>query len=393
VRALYRNAAFTDASGPYLQLDWSVLVVDGVVEYLGPDADAPSHSETRIIDAGGTTIIPSMVDAHSHVTLPGGSHWIERISDPTEELLEVAEHNGQLMVQSGTRWARDVGSPRRHHPAEEGERGLALSVRDQWAGNRGRPYIRAAGTWITKEESLPPDLGIEAADSDALAEAVESQLADGADLIKLYMDGPDADVAPWEPHEIERAIGPANERGIPVTAHATNLHGARAAVDGGVDCIEHGTHLDADLASTMAEGGVFVVPTLGVLASWQTFAATTTLERFVGTEGKQRLAERKDQAAESVRIAHQAGVAIAAGTDFGGGSLRANQMAWEVGELVDAGLEPWEALAAATWRGGELLGEPNAGRVRVGGPADFFLVHGDPLTDPAALWRVWRVSE
>ena len=83
---------------------------------------------------------------------------------------------------------------------------------------------------------------------------------------------------------------------------------------------------------------------------------------------------------------------IAAGTDFGGGSLRANQLAWEVEEMVEAGLQPWQALAAATWRGGELLGEPDAGVIREGGPADFFLVHGDPLSDPSALWRVWRVA-
>jgi len=90
-------------------------------------------------------------------------------------------------------------------------------------------------------------------------------------------------------------------------------------------------------------------------------------------------------------LALAAGVAIAAGTDFGGGSLRANQLAWEVESLVAAGMEPWEAVGAATWRGGELLGERNAGVIREGGPADFFLVHGDPLSDPKALWRVWRV--
>ena len=93
-----------------------------------------------------------------------------------------------------------------------------------------------------------------------------------------------------------------------------------------------------------------------------------------------------------MRIAHRAGVAICAGTDFGGGSPRANHLAWEVQSLVEAGLEPWEALAAATWRGGELLGEPDAGVIREGGPADFFLVHGDPLSDPASLWRVWKVA-
>jgi imidazolonepropionase-like amidohydrolase len=65
-------------------------------------------------------------------------------------------------------------------------------------------------------------------------------------------------------------------------------------------------------------------------------------------------------------------------------------MAWEVECLVAAGLEPWEALGAATWVGGQLLGEPYAGRLQVDGPADFFLVHGNPLDDPSVLWRVWR---
>ncbi|MFO7699986.1 MAG: amidohydrolase family protein, partial [Acidimicrobiia bacterium] len=94
----------------------------------------------------------------------------------------------------------------------------------------------------------------------------------------------------------------------------------------------------------------------------------------------------------SVRIAKESGVKIAAGTDFGGGSLRANQLAWEVESLVEAGLEPHEALASATWRGGELLGERGAGTIEVGGPADFFLVHGDPLSDPSSLWRVWKIA-
>lgn len=70
------------------------------------------------------------------------------------------------------------------------------------------------------------------------------------------------------------------------------------------------------------------------------------------------------------------------GSDFGGGSQRANQLVWEVECLVDAGLEPWEVLAAATRRGGRVIGDAEAGIVRVGGPADFVLVHGDPLSDP-----------
>ncbi|MBO0786084.1 MAG: amidohydrolase family protein, partial [Actinobacteria bacterium] len=113
---------------------------------------------------------------------------------------------------------------------------------------------------------------------------------------------------------------------------------------------------------------------------------------FAAPENRAKIAERLERAAESARLAHQAGVAIVGGTDFGGGSARANQLPWEAECLVAAGLAPWEALACVTWRGGELLGEPDAGVIREGGPADFSLVHGDPLSDPSALWRVWRVA-
>jgi imidazolonepropionase-like amidohydrolase len=142
----------------------------------------------------------------------------------------------------------------------------------------------------------------------------------------------------------------------------------------------------------MARRGTFLVSTLGVFHSWLTFGKTTTIERFASDEGRHKIEARLERAEESTRLARAAGVAIACGTDFGGGSLRANQLAWEVEALVRSGLEPWEALAAATWRGGDLLGEAAAGVIRQGGPADFFLVHGDPLSDPAALWRVWHVA-
>jgi imidazolonepropionase-like amidohydrolase len=142
----------------------------------------------------------------------------------------------------------------------------------------------------------------------------------------------------------------------------------------------------------MAQKGIFLVSTLAVMSSWRSFAATTAIPRFVDSDKTEAIEARREMGMTSVRLAREAGVPITAGTDFGGGSLRANQLPWEVESMVEAGLEPWEALAAATWRGGELLGEPEAGTLRVGGPADFFLVHGDPLSDPSALWRVWKVA-
>jgi imidazolonepropionase-like amidohydrolase len=127
-----------------------------------------------------------------------------------------------------------------------------------------------------------------------------------------------------------------------------------------------------------------------VLKSWLTFGTTTTMPRF--TQGAAQINETLQTAMASVRLAQAAGVAIVGGTDFGGGSARANQLPWEIECLVQAGLEPWQALASVTWRGGDLLGEPDAGVIREGGPADFSLVHGDPLTDPTAMWRIWRIA-
>jgi imidazolonepropionase-like amidohydrolase len=141
----------------------------------------------------------------------------------------------------------------------------------------------------------------------------------------------------------------------------------------------------------MRAKNVALVSTLSVLASWASFARTTRIERFTSDEGTRRLAARREGAFAAIKVAHRAGVRIAAGSDFGGGSVRAGHLAWEVELLVEAGLEPHEALAAVTWQGGELLGVDHAGRLRPGDPADLVLVHGDPLTDPRALWRVWAV--
>lgn len=199
-------------------------------------------------------------------------------------------------------------------------------------------------------------------------------------------------MAPWSADEVARVVGAAHQRGARVTAHSGHLAGARVCTDAHVDSIEHGFELDADVCSLMAARGITLVTTLTVLRSWATFARTTHIARFTEADGVARIDARREAAFESVRLAHAAGVTIAAGTDFGGGSARANQLAWEVEALAEAGLEPWQALGAATYRGGELLGEPDAGTIREGGPADFFLVHGDPYSDPAALWRVWRTA-
>ncbi len=392
---LYRRGALADGTSERLRHDVSLLAVDGRIAWIRPADDEgplPTGDPPVVVDAHGSTMVPGLVDGHAHVTLPGGASWIARIDDPVEDLLAAAEHNARLLGRAGVRWIRDVGSPRVARTGAAGERALALDVRDRWRGRRDVPYIRAAGTWLMQPGTLPTTRVVVAESGEALLAAAAVQLADGADLLKLYLDGRVPGEPPWPLAAVERVVALAHARGARVTAHSGSLEGARLGVEAGIDAIEHGFVLDAAVAAEMARRGTFLVSTLTVFRSWVSYAATTLLPRFTDNEARSGIAARRERADESVRLARAAGVPIATGTDFGGGSSRANQLAWEVEALVGAGLEPWEALAAATWRGGELLGEPEAGRLREGGPADVVLVHGDPLSDPAALWRAWRVS-
>lgn len=392
-RTLFRDAALADGRSPTLQRGISVLVEEGVIRWIRPVGGEDDPGDATVVDAAGSTIVPGMVDGHSHVTGPGGAHWIERFNDPPQRLLAHAEHNGRLAWDAGVRWLRDVGSPIRVDPLDGRERALALGVRDRWVGRQFFPTIRAAGAWVTRAGTLAIGRGAEARNADELLSVAVRQLDDGADLVKLYLDGPDPALAPWSSGEVRRVVDAVHGRGARVTAHAGRLNGARVAAEAGVDVIEHGFVLDGAVAGLMAASDIALVSTLTVFRSWIGFGSTTRIANFTGS-GRVAAHRAQLEAAEaSVRLARAAGVRIAAGTDFGGGSARANQLAWEVQSLVSAGLQPVDALAAATWRGGEVLGEPDAGVIREGGPAAFFLVHGDPLSDPAALWRVWGHGE
>lgn len=391
-RTVYRETAVVDHERGALRTGVTIVVDGDHIEWMGPSDGEPDPGEAEIVDAAGTTAVAGMVDAHSHLTMPGGAHWIDRGFDPTERLVAVAEDNARLLRGAGVRWARDVGAPLRHDEAHGGERALSLTVRDRWRGRREYPYVRAAGGWVSRRGSLPEGLAVEVADGDGLVAAALRQLDDGADLVKLYLDGPDRETSPFTVDEVRRVVAAAHERGAKVTAHSGLLPGARAGAEAAVDSLEHGFQLDADTAAAMAANGVALVATLAVLESWRTFGRTTTVPRFATIEGRTAIAARREWAHESVRLAHAAGVLLAAGTDFGGGSLRAGQLAWEVETLVAAGVPPADALAAVTRNGGLLMGEPDAGVLRAGGPADIAFVHGDPTSDPSALWRVWRTT-
>ena len=276
----------------------------------------------------------------------------------------------------GVLTARDVGAPRR----------LNLRIRETLRGRTDAPEVLAAGTWVARRDKFPPFV-VFVNSGEELREAAIAEMDAGADLVKIAVDtGRTGDEVTFTIDELAPTVTAVHSRGRRITAHAQGK-GAAVAAAAGVDSIEHGFGVDAAVARTMS-GRTTLVPTLSVLESFIGFAATDG-GRFA--EAKAASAALLEQAFGAVRAAKTAGVRIATGSDFGGGSVRPGHLAWEVEMLVRAGLEPHEALASATWVGGELLGLEDAGTIVEGGPANVVLVHGDPLSDPATLWRVWRV--
>jgi imidazolonepropionase-like amidohydrolase len=383
-RIVLHDAALADGASASLRTGVSLAIEDGTIAWIRPNDSADTRG-AEIVDAGGAVIVPAMVDCHSHLTMQGGSHWIQRGDDPPDVLRQVARDNAKRLVQAGVLWSRDVGSPSANGVP------IAIGVRDEHKGKTGAPYMRVAGTWIGGTGY--PDMWV-TTDSAGLRNAAMGQLDLGTDLVKLYMDAPGGvKDSPFTVDAVRETVKAVHARGAKVAAHSGYLDGARVAAEGAVDSIEHGMELDDDIARTMKRNNVTLVSTLSVFASWETFATTTTIDRFATAESRQRIAKRKEGAYASVAAAKRAGVTIATGSDFGGGSVRAGHLAWEVELLVAAGLEPFEALAAATRNGGALYGIDHAGRIAEGMPADLVLVHGDPLSDARALWRVWAVYQ
>jgi len=178
---LFRDAALANPESAYLTVGMSVLVEDGAITWVRPSDDEPAIdlANVEIVDAGGSTVVPGMVAAHSH--------------------LLYAEHNAELLHRSGVRWCRDVGAPIRRDPVDGRERGLNLGIRERWRDLQHKPYIRAAGGLIARRGYVP-GLTIDVDDADQLLAAAMRQLYDGADLIKLMLDAqrPGTSRAPGE---------------------------------------------------------------------------------------------------------------------------------------------------------------------------------------------------
>ena len=348
--------AIADGGSARAMRNVSIVVLDGRFVYAGPRDGAPDTRGAALADLAALTAVPAMVDCHVHLTGTGGGDAHARLQDPDSILLARATENARLLARTGVLGVRDVGAMRAAN----------VRARDALRGQPDMPYIVAAGTWIARRGRYVA-FAIEVDSADELHAAAMAQLDAGADLVKITSDGATGSAAHWTVTELKRTIDAVHARGKKVAAHSQGL-GARVAAEAGADTIEHGFTIDAATAAAM-RGKAALVTSLSTASAFG----------------------QLDVAFASLRAARDAGVRIATGTDAGGAPPRFGDFATEVELLVHAGMPPHDAIAAATRVGGEVMGIDGLGRLGGGATADFLLVDGDPLADPAALRRVRAV--
>lgn len=369
-----------------------VVVRDGAVESVGTQVPAGA----RLVDLGDRTILPGLIDTHTHVLLQGDATQAEYEQQILKEYpahrVARAVRALKIALEHGFTGMRDVET--------EGAAYDDVALRDAVGeGVVPGPRLQVVGPALSTTGTYPilrfrPDwkfpTGVQICDgADACRKAVREQLSYGTDWVKVYAntggihttaDGYIESPPNWTKEELAAVVSEAHSRGSKVAAHATSDTGARMAVDAGVDSIEHGTSIRPELAREMARKGIFFSPTLTV---------TAYVAEPRAREGRAIWAEIPKSQARSFENCRKAGVKIAFGTDAGGFPWTEINQAREFEHEVRLGMSPLEAIRSATTVAAELLGwTGRAGVVEPGAWADLVAVVGDPLKDVSVLSRI-----
>lgn len=380
-----------DGTSSALAENVGVVVRGGTIVDVGPGLAVPAGA--TVLDLGRYTVLPGLIDAHTHVVLhPGG--YEEQILRETPELRAIhATVNARIVLQSGITTIRDLGN--------EGA-GLAdVALRDAIAkGVVPGPRLLAAIQPVTATGAYGvsgysplaklPRISYEADGPAEIRRQVRILVREGADVIKVYMESfekkqAESDVLSgartYSDEEMQALVDEAHASGLKVAAHTYSDENGRRAVEAGVDSIEHGLYLTEPTFRKMAEKGIAYVPTLLVYELWRDGRI------FPGSSAEtlRRVKNTVDRHAEAFRAALRTPVKIVMGSDT---FELPGTNSQELVAMVRTGLSPLEALRSATARAADLLGLPGRiGVVRKGAAADFLAVSGDPLADIAAVTR------
>lgn len=379
---LLQNITLIDGTGRAPVEDAVLAIRDGKIHYAGSASGwTDANGDAISLDLNGQTVLPGLIDAHVHLSGAGEADSQFRADDGAMTLKILS--NAQKNLAAGITTVRDLG----------GWKELEFVVRD-WI-RRGEfvgPRMCLAGRFISITEAGADyyEGMYRVADGvDEVRKAVREQVKHGADLIKIGVTGAVLvesgvpGVTHFNEDEIQALVQEANKFGRRVAAHAHGADGIMKALRAGVNTIEHGTFLfqNPEAIRFMAEHGIFLVPTLKV--GWDIInASDSQIPRWI--KNKNNILQ--ENAETTLRMAYEAGVPIAMGSDVGTPLNYHGENGLEVYWMQQAGMTAMDALVAATGNAARALGWDSwMGTLETGKVADLIVVDADPLQDLRVL--------
>jgi imidazolonepropionase-like amidohydrolase len=393
IETVVQAGRLIDGTGTSVRERVSVLIAGGRIQAVQDGFQAPAGA--RVIDLRTATVMPGLIDAHTHITGEGTGNAIVRAA--TDTPLDDAVRStvwARRTLEAGFTTIRNVGA--------DGGADIALK-RAIESGFLPGPRVWTARTTISitgghgDQGGLRPDLWVAPTWMDGIVDgadearkAVRYQHKYGADLIKITATGgvlsigDSGDAQQFTDEELAAIVESAHLLGMKVAAHAHGKRGIESAIRAGVDSIEHGTYSDDESFALFKKHGTYLVPT--ILAG-KTVAELALIPGHFHPTVQEKAARIGPLIQAMFGRAYKAGVKVAFGTDSGVSTHGEN--AREFGYMVEAGMPPIEAILSATRAGADLLGAADRiGSIQPGRFADLIAVAGNPLTDIAEMRRV-----